>query len=355
MSGYLESTQSTQTTLDFVESGGAPDSVILRLVHFVQALVKALTSSTDEVWVLQVSSRGSTWRKFLLSKVLRFRSIPYVVHLHSGGYPAFYSAQPPFLQRRIRSLFNRAALVAVLGEGWGRYVQDALGVSTIKTVQMPNAVPGPVRLGQRPLPVRVLFAGRVGKRKGAHVLLDAWSRLETDGVATLILAGDMDDPDGLIATALDSAKNVTVTGWLGSAALVEQMEHAHVLVLPSQAENLPLSLLEGMAWELAPVVTPVGAVPEVIRDGQDGLLVPVGDVQALAEALELVIKDHETRQRMATSARKVWRGRYALDSYRERFDRMVDHARERHRTTAKPRRRMETGRSSEHLPAEGDA
>lgn len=339
MSGYLQSTHSDRTTLEFVESGGAPGSKPMRFLRFVTALAKAaFTGDSREVWVLEVSSRGSTWRKSAVAAILRRRSIPYVVHLHSGAYPEFVGRQRPLLQRWVRILFQKATSVAVLGQGWGAYVQEDLGVLPSKTVQLPNAVPGPEQIGRRRAPVRVLFAGRVGTRKGAHTLLKAWANLNTDGHATLVLAGDMDDPDRQIARALATASNVEVTEWLSSAALIEQMDRAQVLVLPSQAENLPLSLLEGMAWELAPIVTPVGAVPEVIQDGHNGLLVPVSDVGALAAALERAIFDDDERARLAASARQTWAQHYSLDTYRPRFDDMVEQVHRMHSKQGRPTR-----------------
>ncbi|NKE09877.1 MULTISPECIES: glycosyltransferase family 4 protein [Kocuria] len=342
MAGYLQSTHSTRTTLEFVESGGAPAPTALRLMRFARALLQAATADSAEVWVLAVSSGGSTWRKLMVSAILRARKVPYVVHLHSGGYPEFFRTLRPVLQRGVLGLYRNAALVAVLGRGWGDYVQKDLGVLPSRTFQMPNAVPGPDRIGVRQSPVKVLFAGRVGARKGADSLLEAWSRMETVGRAVLVLAGDVDDPDGQITTLVESARDVQTTGWLGPAAMVEQMEHAQILVLPSLAENLPLSLLEGMAWGLAPVVTPVGAVPEVVQDGQNGLLVPVGDVDALRAALDRLISDADQRSRIATSARHVWAERYSLSTYRPRFDDMVEKAAHMHgqqQRTPKGRRR----------------
>lgn len=330
MAGYLQSTQSTRTTLDFIESGGAPAPTGLRLIRFARALACAATADTTEVWVLAVSSRGSTWRKVLVGAILRARNVPYVVHLHSGGYPDFFRTLRPVFQKGVLGLFRNASLVAVLGRGWGDYVQTDLGVLPSRTVQMPNAVPGPDRVGPRRAPVKVLFAGRVGSRKGVDSLLEAWAQVKTRGRALLVLAGDVDDPDGRITAMVESTQDVQITGWLGPTAMVEQMEHAQILVLPSLAENLPLSLLEGMAWGLAPVVTPVGAVPEVVRDRQNGLLVPVGDVDALREALEMLIFDDEERLRIAGAARQLWAQKYSLKTYRPRFDDMVEKAAQMH-------------------------
>lgn len=331
MSAYLKSTRSRRTSLEFLESGGAPGARTWRLKNFARTLLSALLAGDDAaVWVLQLSSNGSTWRKLLVSWALRARRRPYLLHLHGGAYPEFLSAQPPLLRRAILSLFRHATAVLVLGKEWGEFVSRELEVAADRVALLPNAVPGPEEVPDRALPVRVLFAGRVGVRKGAPTLLQAWAQVETSGRAVLVLAGDLDDPDGTIAEAVKASTDVEVLGWLDSDGLREQMALAQVLVLPSQVENLPLSLLEGMAWGLAPVVTPVGAVAEVVQDGRDGLLVPVDDADALAAALRRVISDDDDRARLARSARQRWETGYTLESYRPRFDDIVEAARRRH-------------------------
>lgn len=333
MSSYLAATDSRRTSLAFLESGGAGGGAAARLSHFLRALrILAWGPGDDaDVSVLELSSGGSTWRKLAFSWVLRLRRRPFLVHLHGGHYPLFVSRQHPVLQRAIRSMFTSATTVIVLGQSWAEFVREELGVPGARVVVLPNAVPGPSTVPARTDPVRVLFAGRVGTRKGVPNLLAAWEKVNWEkvnaqGNAVLVLAGDLDDPDGSIQGTIDSRSDVEYLGWLDASGLHEQMATAQVLALPSQVENLPLSLLEGMAWGLAPVVTPVGAVPEVIRDGQDGLLVPVDDVPALTVALERVLGDHVFRSSLAASGRRVWEQRYSLEIYRPRFDDIVEAA-----------------------------
>lgn len=75
-----------------------------------------------------------------------------------------------------------------------------------------------------------------------------------------------------------------------------------VAVLCSDAENCPLSLIEAMANGCAVVATSVGGVPEVVRHGREGLLVPPGDARALASALSRLGSDHELRERLGKAA-----------------------------------------------------
>lgn len=326
MAGYLSTTTSERTSIQFVESGGAPGPAPRRLVAFLRAAARCIAPASMHIRVFAVSSRGSTWRKLLLASLVRLRSGRYVIHLHGGRYPEFLESQPEWLQRRIRSLFCEAQRVIVLGGTWAQFAAEALGVPQSRIEILPNAVPGPSEVPQRDGPVRVLLSGRVGIGKGAPELLEAWSRISAGRDAVLVLAGDLDDPDGSIRAAVDRAERVELTGWLDAEALQDQLRRAQILVLPSRAENLPLSLLEGMAWGLAPVVTPVGAVPEVVDDGENGVLVPVGEATALARGLAELIDDDARRQRIAAAARTTWERGYSMDGYRQRFDDIIEAA-----------------------------
>ena len=79
-------------------------------------------------------------------------------------------------------------------------------------------------------------------------------------------------------------------------------------------------MLEGMGYGLCPVVTPVGAVLDVIRDGENGLIVPVGDVQRLAEALARVVEDGDLRHRIGAQARADFLDCYDIVDYRGRLE-----------------------------------
>src|SRR5690606_20382816 len=109
---------------------------------------------------------------------------------------------------------------------------------------------------------------------------------------TATIAGDGEvDTYRRRAEALGLGSRVTFPGWVDGEQVAALLKESNILVLPSRVENLPLSLLEGMGYALCPVVTPVGAVEDVIRNGENGLLVPVGDAGALAAALARVCAD----------------------------------------------------------------
>jgi len=172
--------------------------------------------------------------------------------------------------------------------------------------------PGRDRLGGRsteprgPLggPVRFLFVGALTPRKDVLGLLEAYGRVADR--ATLTIAGPADRDHPYAAAVLRAASSVPgsvrITGTIGDDALAEELGRHDVLVLPSRHEGFGIVLAEALAHGLAVVATGVGAIPEVVRDGREAVLVPAGDTVALGAALERLVGRPELVAEMQRAA-----------------------------------------------------
>jgi 1,4-alpha-glucan branching enzyme len=155
-----------------------------------------------------------------------------------------------------------------------------------------------------------LYVGRIARNKGLHHLVEALSLLPSTARRPLVLMGkDWGERAGLEALArrLGVADQVV---WLGHvpdpAEYRAIVRGATAFVLPSEWEAYGLVLLEAMAAHVPVVATSVGALPEVLEEGRDGLLVPYGDPRALARALASVIEEPgAARERVARATTHV--------------------------------------------------
>src|SRR5262249_1385971 len=140
--------------------------------------------------------------------------------------------------------------------------------------------------------VRITFLGKVGPNKGTRQLIEALATLadRSDWTAMICGNGAVDAGRGL-ANRLGIADRTIFPGWLDAKATADQLRRTDVFVLPSFSEGLPMAILEAFAWGIAVVATPVGSIPEVIEHERNGLIVPVGDVQALAQAIRRLVQD----------------------------------------------------------------
>jgi glycosyltransferase involved in cell wall biosynthesis len=130
--------------------------------------------------------------------------------------------------------------------------------------------------------------GRLCEQKGQLLLVEAVARLAARGVAVeLVLAGDgemrADVEQAVARHRLQQA--VRITGWIGGDGVREEILAARALVLPSFAEGLPVVIMEALALRRPVISTYVAGIPELVRDGVEGWLVPAGDVEALAQAM----------------------------------------------------------------------
>jgi glycosyltransferase involved in cell wall biosynthesis len=307
--------------VDFCTSRGA-GSLALAPFYLAATLGRVAASAPGrgpDLLHINLSSHGSTLRKLAVAGTARRVGLPYVVHLHGSRFAGYFEAGGPRLRAAIVRLFEGAARVVVLGNVWRDWLVARAPASRVDI--LPNAVAAPQGLAPRPpgAPVHILFLGRIGPRKGANELLQALAVL-SDAPWRATLAGDGDVSGAHASVArLGLAGRVTAPGWVGPAQVRALLADCDIVALPSHQENLPMSLIEGMAYGRAVIGTPVGAVADIVRDGETGLMVAPGDVAALAAALRRLIQDRALRERLGEAALRLHRERLDLDGYVRRL------------------------------------
>jgi 2-deoxystreptamine N-acetyl-D-glucosaminyltransferase/2-deoxystreptamine glucosyltransferase len=155
---------------------------------------------------------------------------------------------------------------------------------------------------------RIGYVGRLAAQKRADLLVEAFGRMR--GTASLVLVGDGPGRDLVhrLVAASPARDRITEVGFVEHTAVPAVLASLDVLVLPSAYEEMGSVLTEAMASGLPVVASDVGGIPEVVRHEETGLLVPPGDVDALAGALDRLVADPELRGRLAAGARDHARG-----------------------------------------------
>lgn len=135
--------------------------------------------------------------------------------------------------------------------------------------------------------------GRDRPGKGFSTLIDAMGYLEEDSRVHLLLVGDLLDNQDLAARIRESrySDRIKLAGYRTDAPQVAAA--CDGVVLPSESEGLPRVVIEAMAYRRPVVVTEAGGMPELVRDGVDGLVVPIRNPKALAFALDRIARDPE--------------------------------------------------------------
>ncbi len=276
---------------------------LLRAIDALVAFAALACRIPCAVLHVHAASRASFWRKLPFIAAALLMRWPVLFHLHGGGFATFYERECGAIGRAaVRFVMARAARVIVVSERWKGWVRTAFPKARVDCV--PNAVPLRPAAWETRDPARIAFVGRLTQEKGVHDLLEAVASLRVSHPRVrLELAGD-GDADAIARRAYDLGigDRVLIRGWCDAPARERMLARAGVFALASHAEGLPMSLLEAMAAGCPVVASRVGGIPDAVQDGTDGLLVPAGDVPALAAALARVLEDRDLAARLGGSA-----------------------------------------------------
>lgn len=172
-----------------------------------------------------------------------------------------------------------------------------------------------------PSSARILASiGRLSREKGHGFLLEAFAAIAPDMPDVyLVLVGDGPERERLkkLAMARHISHRVVFAGFQEDVASI--LRAVEFLVIPSLTEGLPVVVLEAFACGRPVVATAVGGVPEVVRDGETGLLVPSGDLAGLSRAIRILLSDPTALERMGAVCHSWVRERFGIQRYVAEF------------------------------------
>lgn len=273
---------------------------------------------------------------------------------HARGIPTVYTEHVTLDERggavdaaAVETMRTRLGAMVCVSERSRASLRDVLGASVSvdvmrHVVQAPTASPHTAReagpasaLSPEASTLRGICVARLEHYKGIDVLLRALALVQAEGIhLTMRIAGDGAERGALESLARTlGLRDVQFAGAVAPDAIGDALSAADLMILPSRGEGLPLAIVEAMAYSLPVVATRVGGNEEVVEDGITGLLVPPEQPEALATAIIRLVRDHETRRRMADAARRAWAaGGWSPDA-------VVAHALRLYRAAAAPHAR----------------
>jgi glycosyltransferase involved in cell wall biosynthesis len=273
----------------------------------VQVLRRSLESLDPTIVHIHIASRGSTLRKVILAEMVARAGRPLVLHAHGSEFDLFHRKLPAAVRRNVNRTLQRANVFITLSTQWRDFYVEECEISPSQIVVLPNPVRVPAEVPDRAgrETVQFLHLGRLGERKGSYDLVNAFAGLP-EGLrnrARLVLAGD-GDVEGVRKLAEPLGSQVEVHSWINTAERDRLLAQSDVFALPSRAEGVPMALLEAMANGLPSITSPVGGIPDVFRNGLDGILVTPGDIEQIRAAMARLIADDPARQAAGRTARE---------------------------------------------------
>ena len=223
----------------------------------------------------------------------------------TGSLEEFQSARsrPVRLLKALRTRSLRAATSIVVPSSYLAGIAAAWGLRRDRIHVVTNPAPPPRDLEPEQLePGTFVFVGRLTRQKALGTAIDAVAQVPE---ARLVLVGDGPERGRLegLAAGSSTAGRIEFRGSRSRDDALRTVAGAEAALLSSDWENLPHAAVEALAVGVPVVSTAVGGVPEVVRDGENGLLVPPGRPDELAAAMRRVLLEEGLRDRLAAAAK----------------------------------------------------
>ncbi len=292
------------------EQGGVLKRVgifLRALAEFASLLITARVSLVHA----HVAAHGSFWRKSTFLSLARLFRRPTVLHLHGSEFRDFYEKECGAVRRRlIRHILEHASTVIVLSERLQTYIRSIAPAARVLTIH--NFVDAKriesemARASAERSSKLILFLGDLGRRKGIYDLVRALPQVAEAIPDVQVIAGGKGELENVRRCARDAGveDHLVLPGFVSGREKMRLLAEAAIYVLPSYNEGVPVSILEAMSAGLPIISTPVGGIPDVIRDGEEGFLVSPGSTDELARRIIQLLGSKELRDRMGKNARR---------------------------------------------------
>ena len=166
------------------------------------------------------------------------------------------------------------------------------------------------------------YLGRIEPNKGMGEMLSAMERLKSEGRKIRLRIAGKEEREGEYLPKFREAlgEDFEYCGLVSGERKREFLESLDVFVMPTYFEGLPMSLLETMSYGAVPVVTEVGSIPTVVKDGENGLFVKVKDGDSICNALKKLDEDRELLAQMSEKAQRTIQENFSAEKYVERLN-----------------------------------
>jgi len=271
------------------------------------------------------------WRDFAYLAVAKLCGARVLYQVH-GGVLDDFTAGSPLFKSIARRMLAWPDLVVVLSRTQLEAFRRAAPAQAVELV--PNGIDctpylrynraaAPTECADAPL--RLIYVGRLAAGKGLLETIEALRLARSRGVnARLVIAGNGPEEARLRQYTREAGltREVSFVGAAYGEHKAELLAQADALALASYSEGLPYSLLEAMAAGVVPIVTPVGAIPDVVTEGEHGLLVAPRDAESIAQAIAALAADRVRLTRMSAACRKQIATAYSIERVARDFSQL---------------------------------
>ncbi|WP_317912526.1 glycosyltransferase family 4 protein [Carnobacterium maltaromaticum] len=295
-----------------------------RISSGVQALFrlnKKIKQEQIDIVHFHVAQKGSFYRKALLAKRVR-KQTKVIFHMHASQFDTFYAEANPKIKKYIRNTLDQLDGIVVLSEEWAQFYRR---ITTTKITIIENAVEVSECIDYDSFSKKIITLGRIGKRKGSYDILTLAERISlTFPEITFILYGDGEIDKIKKQIEKRKIKNIYLGGWITKNDQEAVIRGSLLHLLPSYQEGLPMSILETMSFGIPNLTTTVGGIPQVVKDGQNGMATNPGDIDEMFEKLAKFLESKEIRDCYSKEAYRIINSDFSIDSYFKKWNKFYE-------------------------------
>lgn len=290
----------------------ATKGFLYSLFYFTEAILVGKWMTEKEISHLHVHfANPASTVALIMTKIF-----PHTFSMTIHGPDEFYDVTLNLLPEKIQaatfihciSFYTQSQLMRLVPLlQWKKFKVTRLGVDP--------QIYFPTQSKENHAPLQILSVGRLSPNKGHAILIQAFHLLKSESPSLqLKIVGDGPELSSLqqLIHTLQLGDSVHLTGALNQQQTLETYREADLFVLASFAEGLPVALMEAMSLEIPCIATNINAIPELIQQGINGLLVPSSDVDSLAQSMKLLIETPSLRIKLGQAGRQTVIEKYNL-------------------------------------------
>jgi glycosyltransferase involved in cell wall biosynthesis len=284
---------------------------IYRVFYTFASYVKFIKMiATHKIWLIHIhsSSNRSFYRKLFYIIIARRLGKKVILQIHPERFHHFYRSAHNYIRGYIKRIFKEVDAIIVLSSSIKRSFSEISPQSNI--IVLSNPVCSSLfkcKKAEDKKEKIILYMGWLVPEKGVYDIVEVIPEiLERYPSARFVFCGKKENNGFRPAFKNSPFKDkVLIRDWVVGEAKVDLFCRSYMLVLPSYSEGFPNVILEAMSSSLPIVATSVGAIPEVIKEGINGLLIPPGDREALKEKIIWLLENPESCKQMGAANKEL--------------------------------------------------
>jgi len=322
------------------------------LLKFFPLMLRFIKLTADKdiekVYLLLSSSKIGFTRDSIYILISLFFGKKIILHYRGGNFDGFYAKRNFIFKKYIRFILDRCATVIVQAERLRRMFEE---ISDINTVVLYNGLEIDEGIREKAFNNDVtvlLFIGHVAFSKGFYELINVYKRIYKEHNLKLYFAGtfrfegkksktqkaflngktldyynkNSENISLLIKDFTENAEryNAKYLGTISGEKKKTVFENSDILILPSYTEGFSLTVLESLSYGLPVIVSNVGALPEIIKENENGWIVEPGNEESLEEKIALAVKSKSEFARISRNNKDHFRNNFSIKSVSEKFE-----------------------------------